>query len=179
MLKHCSGSTADVSRRSLRHSSLTLDTDTSLVSSLQGGQVYRQPGDCSQLYRQSACSVSLHALSTADTGSDTSSEPADPADQSLCPARGGGEATCIRVYAACLRPHLAYKTVVVRAATTSRQVISSLLARFRMRHRDHKLYQLTMEVRMVTIITGHYPFLTFPYLSLPSLTFPYHFFFVD
>ena len=170
MLKHCSGSTADVSRRSLRHSSLTLDTDTSLVSSLQGGQVYRQPGDCSQLYRQSACSVSLHALSTADTGSDTSSEPADPADQSLCPARGGGEATCIRVYAACLRPHLAYKTIVVTGATTSRQVISSLLARFRMRHRDHKLYQLTMEVRMVTIITGQYltlPFLTKPYISLP------------
>ena len=170
MLKHCSGSTADVSRRSLRHSSLTLDTDTSLVSGLQGGQVYRQPGDCSQLYRQSACSVSLHALSTADTGSDTSSEPADLADQSLCPARGGGEATCIRVYAACLRPHLAYKTVVVRAGTTSRQVISSLLARFRMRHRDHKLYQLTMEVRMVTIITGQYltlPVLTKPYISLP------------
>ena len=172
MLKHCSGSTADVSRRSLRHSSLTLDTDTSLVSGLQGGQVYRQPGDCSQLYRQSACSVSLHALSTADTGSDTSSEPADLADQSLSPARGGGggEATCIRVYAACLRPHLAYKTVVVRAGTTSRQVISSLLARFRMRHRDHKLYQLTMEVRMVTIITGHYPFLTFPYQALHFLT---------
>ena len=172
MLKHCSGSTADVSRRSLRHSSLTLDTDTSLVSGLQGGQVYRQPGDCSQLYRQSACSVSLHALSTADTGSDTSSEPADLADQSLCPARGGGggEATCIRVYAACLRPHLAYKTVVVTGATTSRQVISSLLARFRMRHRDHKLYQLTMEVRMVTIITGHYPFLTFPYQALHFLT---------
>ena len=170
MLKHCSGSTADVSRRSLRHSSLTLDTDTSLVSGLQGGQVYRQPGDCSQLYRQSACSVSLHALSTADTGSDTSSEPADPADQSLCPARGGGEATCIRVYAACLRPHLAYKTIVVTGATTSRQVISSLLARFRMRHRDHKLYQLTMEVRMVTIITGQYltlPVLTKPYISLP------------
>ena len=169
MLKHCSGSTADVSRRSLRHSSLTLDTDTSLVSGLQGGQVYRQPGDCSQLYRQSACSVSLHALSTADTGSDTSSEPADLADQSLCPARGG-EATCIRVYAACLRPHLAYKTVVVTGATTSRQVISSLLARFRMRHRDHKLYQLTMEVRMVTIITGQYltlPVLTKPYISLP------------
>ena len=170
MLKHCSGSTADVSRRSLRHSSLTLDTDTSLVSGLQGGHVYRQPGDCSQLYRQSACSVSLHALSTADTGSDTSSEPADLADQSLCPARGGGEATCIRVYAACLRPHLAYKTVVVRAGTTSRQVISSLLARFRMRHRDHKLYQLTMEVRMVTTITGQYltlPVLTKPYISLP------------
>ena len=162
MLKHCSGSTADVSRRSLRHSSLTLDTDTSLVSSLHEGQVYRQPGEGSlrghgcQLYRQSACSVSLHALSTADTSSDTSSEAADLADQSLSPARGGGEATCIRVYAACLRPHLAYKTIVVTAATTSRQVISSLLARFRMRHRDHKLYQLTMEVRMVTIINGQY-----------------------
>ena len=45
-----------------------------------------------------------------------------------------------------LRPHLTYKTIKIHNHTTSRQIISSLLARFRMRHMDYKLYYLTMEV---------------------------------
>ena len=54
--------------------------------------------------------------------------------------------TAIKVYAACLRPHLSYKTVVITPNTTSKQVILGLLGRFRMRHRDPNLFQLTMEV---------------------------------
>jgi len=52
----------------------------------------------------------------------------------------------IRVYATCLRPHLAYKTVMISPHTTSKQVILGLLSRFRMKHRDPKLFFLTMEV---------------------------------
>ena len=50
----------------------------------------------------------------------------------------------IRVYATCLRPHMAYKTVMITPHTTSKQVILGLLSRFRMKHRDPKLFYLTM-----------------------------------
>jgi hypothetical protein len=52
----------------------------------------------------------------------------------------------IRSYATCLRPHLTYKTVMITQHTTSKQVILGLLSRFRMTHRDPKLFYLTMEV---------------------------------
>ena len=52
----------------------------------------------------------------------------------------------IRVYATCLQPDLAYKTVIITPHTTSKQVILGLLSRFRMKHRDPKLFYLTMEV---------------------------------
>ena len=43
------------------------------------------------------------------------------------------------VYNTCLRPYLAYKTIMITAQTTSREVITSLLTRFRIRHQNHKL----------------------------------------
>ena len=46
----------------------------------------------------------------------------------------------IKVYATCLRPHLTYKTVMITPHTTSKQVILGLLNRFRMKHRDPKLF---------------------------------------
>jgi hypothetical protein len=56
--------------------------------------------------------------------------------------------TAIKVYAQCLRPHLSYKTVIITRHTTSRQVVLGLLSRFRMKHRDPKLFYLTMEVNI-------------------------------
>ena len=153
MLKHCSASCVDVSRRSLRHSSLTLDrvmTDTD-----SPGQLYRQPGLCVSLY-----TIPSHGgpASSLD-GSDTSSEAEVDRDSSLGPASPASSqgtsprvSNTIRVYATCLRPHLAYKTIMITAHTTSREVITSLLTRFRMRHRDHKLYYLTMEVTVNAVL---------------------------
>ena len=161
MLKHCSASCVDVSRRSLRHSSLTLDRvvtsdiDTGLASG-HGGQLYRQTGLCVSLY-----TIPSHGpASSVDTGSDTSSEaeadrdssigaPVSPASSHVSSPR---VSNTIRVYATCLRPHLAYKTIMITTHTTSREVITSLLTRFRMRHRDHKLYYLTMEVTVNSVL---------------------------
>jgi hypothetical protein len=52
----------------------------------------------------------------------------------------------IRVHTTCLRPHMMYKTVRITPRTTSKEVIMGLLTRFRMTHRDPKLFYLTMEV---------------------------------
>ena len=136
MLKHCSTSCVDVSRRSLRHSSLTLDQDQSSVrSGVQWSQL-----------RSQYC-ISLSTLSTPAPSETTSvsSSSSDTSDLEPGGDHRSGQLT-IRVYATCLRPHLAYKTIMIKTHTTSRQVISSLLTRFRMRHRDQKLYYLTMEV---------------------------------
>ena len=79
MLKHCSASCVDVSRRSLRHSSLTLDRvmTSEIDTGGHGGQLYRQTGLCVSLY-----TIPSHGpASSVDTGSDTSSE----ADSSIGP----------------------------------------------------------------------------------------------
>ena len=52
----------------------------------------------------------------------------------------------IRVYTACLRPHVAYNTVIISPQTTSKEVIMRLLSKFKMKNRDPKLFYLTMEV---------------------------------
>ena len=54
----------------------------------------------------------------------------------------------IRVYTSGLHPHLTYKTVRISQQTTSKEVIMGLLNRFRMKHRDPKLFYLTMEVNV-------------------------------
>ncbi|KAG8232825.1 hypothetical protein J437_LFUL013365 [Ladona fulva] len=61
-------------------------------------------------------------------------------------ARLNTPVTTIKVYARCLRPDIEYKTLGVTFDTTSRQVVSSLLGKYRMRHRDPNLFYLTMEV---------------------------------
>ena len=89
MLKHCSASCVDVSRRSLRHSSLTLDrvmtdTDSGLSSGTlgHGGQLYRQtqPGLCVSLY-----TIPSHGPASSVDGSDTSSEAEVDRDSSPRP----------------------------------------------------------------------------------------------
>ena len=126
MLKHCSTSCADISRRSLTHSSLALDYDSE------------------RLYRQSGYCISLYTLPrSGDSIVDSETSLSDKEGEER---EGGSLNNTIRVYANCLRPHLAYKTIMISVNTTSRDVITGLLARFRMRHRDPNLYYLTMEV---------------------------------
>merc|ERR1711971_644228 len=52
----------------------------------------------------------------------------------------------IKVYARCLRADIEYKTVSVNAHTSSKQVILGLLNKFKMKHRDHRLFYLSMDV---------------------------------
>jgi len=50
------------------------------------------------------------------------------------------------VFASCLRPDIEYKTLGVSLNTTAKELIWQLLAKYKMRHRDPKLFYLTMEV---------------------------------
>nr|CAD7568130.1 unnamed protein product [Timema californicum] len=54
--------------------------------------------------------------------------------------------TTIKVYAKCLRPDIEYKTLSITFQTSCREVVTSLLNKYRMRHRDPNLFYLTMEV---------------------------------
>ncbi|KAL1124494.1 hypothetical protein AAG570_001120, partial [Ranatra chinensis] len=54
--------------------------------------------------------------------------------------------TTIKVYAKCLRPDIEYKTLSITFETSCREVVQSLLNKYRMRHRDPNLFYLTMEV---------------------------------
>jgi len=63
---------------------------------------------------------------------------------------GSGPRTPIRVFASCLRPDIEYKTLSVGSATSARDVIWQLLSKFKMKHRDPKLFFLTMEVVIQT-----------------------------
>ncbi|KAG6441120.1 uncharacterized protein LOC115443280 isoform X1 [Manduca sexta] len=56
--------------------------------------------------------------------------------------------TTIKVYARRLRPDIEYKTLSVTWGTTAREVVATLLGKFRMRHRDPRLFYLSMEVRV-------------------------------
>ena len=52
----------------------------------------------------------------------------------------------VKVYARCLRSDIEYKTLSVTFDTTCRQLVSTLLNKYRMKHRDPNLFFLTMEV---------------------------------
>ena len=71
-----------------------------------------------------------------------------PVSESCMSLPNFSSVSAIKVYAQCLRPHLAYKTVIITRHTTSRQVVLGLLSRFRMKHRDPRLFYLTMEVNI-------------------------------
>lgn len=54
--------------------------------------------------------------------------------------------TPIKVYARCLGSSVEYKTLSITYQTSCREVVTSLLNKYRMRHRDPNLFYLTMEV---------------------------------
>lgn len=54
--------------------------------------------------------------------------------------------TTIKVYAKCLRPDIEYKTLSITFQTTCKEVVSTLLGKYKMKHRDPKLFYLSMEV---------------------------------
>lgn len=54
--------------------------------------------------------------------------------------------TTIKIYTACLRQDIEYKTLGISYDATSKSVVQQLLRRCKMRHRDPRLFYLTMEV---------------------------------
>lgn len=54
--------------------------------------------------------------------------------------------TTIKVYARCLRPDIEYKTLSITYQTTCREVVDTLLGKYKMKHRDPRLFYLSMEV---------------------------------
>ena len=49
-------------------------------------------------------------------------------------------------FSRCLRSDIEYKTLIVNNQTTCRDLIWMLLSKYRMRHRDPKLFYLTMDI---------------------------------
>lgn len=54
----------------------------------------------------------------------------------------------IKVYASCLRSDIEYKTLSVTYKTTSKELIWLLLSKYKMKHRDPKLFYLTMDINI-------------------------------
>jgi hypothetical protein len=60
----------------------------------------------------------------------------------------------IKVYASCLRSDIEYKTLSVTFKTTSKELIWLLLSKYKMRHRDPKLFYLTMDINIKRTFPG-------------------------
>ncbi|XP_046425729.1 putative uncharacterized protein DDB_G0277255 [Neodiprion fabricii] len=112
-------------------------------------------------WRGRADSVSLasSSASSCGSGSPTPAHTPPPSRASSCaslaplnslssfsPADTNPQQTTIKVYANCLRPDIEYKTLSISYETTCREVVQNLLNKYRMRHRDPRLFYLTMEV---------------------------------
>lgn len=80
----------------------------------------------------------------------SSSEPASFLSTSSTSSPGSSNSNSgrvsIKIFASCLRPDLEYKTLCVSQGTRAREVIWQLLSKFKMKHRDPKLFYLTMDV---------------------------------
>ena len=79
-------------------------------------------------------------LSSPPVIANTSSSPPDPSSE------GTRVGVTLKVYAKCLAPDIEYKTVIVTKNMSSRELILMLLSKCRMKHRDPKLFYLTMDV---------------------------------
>lgn len=103
-------------------------------------------------YRSRADTVSLSSnasfssLSPEPLGSRSSSYSSLP---DAAPAAHTNKTT-IKVYARCLRPDIEYKTLSITFETTCREVVDTLLGKYRMKHRDPRLFYLCMEVAVRT-----------------------------
>ena len=64
---------------------------------------------------------------------------------------GTGPRSTIKIYAKCLKQNIEYKTLSISRNTTSAEVIWMLLSKFKMRHRDPKLFYLTMDIGVAAL----------------------------
>ncbi|XP_044740409.1 uncharacterized protein LOC123301630 isoform X2 [Chrysoperla carnea] len=95
-------------------------------------------------YRSRADSVSL---SSTASYSSLSPEPLGSRSSSYSSlSESSAPQTTIKVYAKCLRPDIEYKTLSITFQTTCKEVVTTLLNKYKMRHRDPRLFYLSMEV---------------------------------
>ncbi|EDW76358.2 uncharacterized protein Dwil_GK15415 [Drosophila willistoni] len=105
--------------------------------------------------RNRSDSVSLRSTSQASScASSMCGSPEPPTDLQRTPSRASSYSslneqlpqTTIKVYTNCLKIDIEYKTLGIQWDTTSTEVIAQLLRRLKMRHRDPRLFYLSMEV---------------------------------
>ncbi|XP_030761134.1 uncharacterized protein LOC115886185 [Sitophilus oryzae] len=94
-------------------------------------------------YRSRADTVSIS--STTSYGS-LSPEPLGSRSSSYSSLSESSIQTTIKVYAKCLRPDIEYKTLSITFQTSCKEVVATLLGKYKMKHRDPKLFYLSMEV---------------------------------
>jgi len=72
--------------------------------------------------------------------------PPEPSPSLASSSPSNSSSITLKVYAKCLGPDIEYKTVMVGENMSSRELVWLLLSKYRMRHRDPKLFYLTMDV---------------------------------
>lgn len=82
----------------------------------------------------SCSSLSQEPLSSRSSSYNSLNEPQSPTQ------------TTVKVYCRCVRPDIEYKTLVISYQTSCKDLILLLLNKAKMKHRDPKLFYLTMEV---------------------------------
>ena len=171
MLKHCSPSSVDVRRRSRRN--LLLEDNYNVINNNNIDAVIdveamsetsssSTSSSTSSDGSTTSCIIRTTTTATTSTSTSTSSSNTKPIslkDASTSPLisrvrlfnhnHNLDEAKIpIKVYARCLRADIEYKTLIVGSSTTSRELIWQLLSKYRMRHRDPKLFYLTMDINI-------------------------------
>ena len=164
MLKHCSPSTVDVSRRSRRnlfdceeddaasHRSPKSNPDSLSLNSCSATSTSSSSSSSARSSGRSSCRSPLYKDAATSPKSTYSRKRLMAAKQrsvsvdATSGSAGGPGSVPIKVYARCLRSDIEYKTLSVTPQTTSRQLIWILLGKFRMKHRDPNLFYLTMDI---------------------------------
>lgn len=104
--------------------------------------------------RNRADSLSIRSTTSCASSLCGSPEPPSSHECTRTPSRASSYSslsetlpqTTIKIYTACLKVDIEYKTLGITWDTTSREVIASVLRRCKQRHRDPRLFYLSMEV---------------------------------
>ncbi|KAK7080408.1 hypothetical protein SK128_020469 [Halocaridina rubra] len=139
-------SSPEISKKDLSSRPSTLPrrglSRTSGELNLKGQSIRKSLRSADTCSVSSTCSFS--SLGTNKLSSRASST-SSLADQTVIP---------VKVYLRFMRPDIEYKTMRLSTATTCRQLIALLLAKFRLRHRDPNLFFVRMEITVRTPEVG-------------------------
>jgi len=83
----------------------------------------------------------------------SASEPLSLSSVSSASSPAASAKVSLKIYASCLRPDIEYKTLSVSYQARSRELIWQLLGKYKMKHRDPKLFYLSMEVVISKAVT--------------------------
>lgn len=167
MLKHCHATAIEHqtrrSRRNLLQPQQPLTSDTSSLNSSSSSSSGGSSVNCSFAGSDTSTSSSFvltNNLVDSRRSSYSSPEPLSMASRASSYASLAtnsdspymqGPRTAIKIYAKCLRSDIEYKTLSISRTTTSAEVIWMLLSKFKMRHRDPKLFHLTMDIGVAAL----------------------------